>query len=233
MPTKIKSFLLITYCRHIYVIPVFKDNKSLISHKTVEIKIFLNLLTCWLKDLDPDLKKIITRIRIPELWYKQTGYNYKSVILPAIPAWRRSWCRPARARPTRTPARQRSQSQNTCNSIPYVLSVPVLSSEVVSLWIGICQLWIGICASPSRKIPATQSKYRDQKVSACRSKFVGCGSEYVSCVLESVSCVLESVSWGSESVYCGSDSRQLWIGMCQSLIGMCQSLIGIWQLWIG
>jgi hypothetical protein len=37
------SFLLITFCRFIFI-SLQKDNKSLGSHKTVEIKIFLNFL---------------------------------------------------------------------------------------------------------------------------------------------------------------------------------------------
>ncbi len=32
---------------------VFKDKKLLRSHKTVEIKVFLNIFGCWLKDPKP------------------------------------------------------------------------------------------------------------------------------------------------------------------------------------
>ncbi len=39
------------YCGYIYII--FKDKKSLRSHKTVEIKVFLNFFACWWKDPDP------------------------------------------------------------------------------------------------------------------------------------------------------------------------------------
>ncbi len=60
---KFSSFLLITYCRYIYCTTVFKDNQTLRSHKSVEIKIF-SLIFCLersgsgsvqiIKDPDPD-----------------------------------------------------------------------------------------------------------------------------------------------------------------------------------
>ncbi len=97
--------------------------KCWIRIRTQWIRI-LNTASCVhiITDQDPGGQKNLRRIRI-RLGNTGTCTNKLGirVNLPATPAWRRSWCRPARGRPTRTPARQRSQSQNTCNSIIYFL----------------------------------------------------------------------------------------------------------------
>jgi hypothetical protein len=39
---------------------VFKDDKYLRSHKTLEIKVFLNFFACWWQDPDPKPDPVLT-----------------------------------------------------------------------------------------------------------------------------------------------------------------------------
>jgi hypothetical protein len=65
------------YSRYICT-PVFKDNKFLRSHKTVEVGVFLNFLACCWKDLGPDTVSYkLLRIRIREA-HKNLLFGFES-----------------------------------------------------------------------------------------------------------------------------------------------------------
>jgi hypothetical protein len=72
---KVLFYIFGTYCRYIYRILVFKDNKVLRSHTTVEIKVFQKKFPCWWKDPEPH----------PRGGPKTYGSNWSGTLQNCIP----------------------------------------------------------------------------------------------------------------------------------------------------